>query len=333
MKQREDLVSSEEKTSEIDLVELLGKLWRKRLAIVVVSVMFGIVGIIYSFTITPTYTAMVTFYPVQSNAPKVSSGLLSLVGSLGLSVGGETSTSYNIHDVLLSRTLCSKVVHKKWKTEKFVDSVSLIDYWGIDSTPGKAGKEEMDAIEELRERLEWVEEQETSLRRLEVSMDDPQLAADMANYISGLVQIEIQFYSQQRTKADLQFLDDRIAATLMELELAEEAVKDFEIKNHSFYLSPELKLQHDRLTRIRATKTAVYSELVKNKELTLLELFQTKPVILVLDEAIAPFHRTKPNRRMLLIIFGMLGLFLSCGTVLVAPALKTLFQSIKQQNG
>ena len=49
----------------------------------------------------------------------------------GLDAGQNSTSTLSIPDIINSRRLKLDIVNIKWKTEAFVDSVNLIEYWDI----------------------------------------------------------------------------------------------------------------------------------------------------------------------------------------------------------
>ena len=115
---------------EIDLVGIIKKLYRNRKFISIITGGFMLIGIVYAFASNPIYKATLTMYPAAGEN-KVG-GLMSMASSFGMNVGGANKETYNIEDVLKSRTIAKEVVLHKWKTTKFSKPVSLLEFSEIE---------------------------------------------------------------------------------------------------------------------------------------------------------------------------------------------------------
>ena len=71
---------------------------------------------------------------------------------------------------------------------------------------------------------------------------------------------------------------------------------------------PEVALQYLRLRRAVEVQTNVYTMLVAEYEKSRIEEARDTPVVQVLDPAQAPSMRSRPKRKMLVIVGALLGL-------------------------
>ena len=77
----------------IDLIELLSTVRKEKRFIIKSTLIFTLIGIIYSFSLNDNYTASSVFYPhYQSNEISPGSGLRSLAGIAGIDLGSNINT-------------------------------------------------------------------------------------------------------------------------------------------------------------------------------------------------------------------------------------------------
>lgn len=122
----------EQGENEIDLIEIIRKLWAKRKFILKVTLLFVCVGILTALFTAKEYTAGCTIVP-QSGGKNASSGLGGLAAMAGINLGSmdnEEVLSPKIYPkVLASVPFQKELMRKRIKLEEYDHPVSLIDYY------------------------------------------------------------------------------------------------------------------------------------------------------------------------------------------------------------
>lgn len=117
---------------EIDLVEVIRKLWRNRKFILKVTVTFMILGVLVALFSAKEYTAGSTLVP-QSSDKKMGgslSGLAAMAGiSLGDMTGGEVLSPKIYPKVLASIPFQKDIMYTRIKFEDFDEPVTILDYY------------------------------------------------------------------------------------------------------------------------------------------------------------------------------------------------------------
>lgn len=294
---------------DLNLISMVKALWERKLFIFIFTSVFIIIGIIYVFFIaTPLYRATTTLYP--TNQEKSTSSQLQVLATQFGFGGISSSDNYNITDVVKSRMIIKKIIDKKWKTSKNNNKeVYLYDFWDIKGANAWIRKEK--TIERIKELISVEKDKETGLISISILTEEPQLSADIVNYIV----VEATNYiieAQQKSGAEKRiFIEQRLVETKNELNNAEEALKEFREKNRAIFETPELQLEYERLLRNIDIKLEIYLTLQKQKELALIEEKKDTPIINVLDIGEMPLKKAKPHRAVLLIIFSLSGIILS----------------------
>lgn len=308
---------------EIDLVELIKKLWRNRKLISIITGAFMLIGLIYAMFATPVYQSTLTMYPA-SGGEKMG-GLMSMASSFGMSVGGSKET-YNIEDVVKSRTIAREVVLHKWKTNKYSEPVNLLEY---------SGKEVKDtvralfaAINSYNAMINIETNKETGLMKLNIESADPILSAEIANYVGEAVTKYVQENQGMEAKKNITYIDKRIDDIAKELRSAEENLKNYKLNNRDTY-SPQAQLELERLSRVLEIKQGVFLTLSQQRELAEIEKIKKTPVINILDKAEVPLLKIKPKRSIICVGFTFLGGIIGVGFVLLLPFLVENFGDFK----
>ncbi len=312
---------------EIDLIELFMKLWSYRVFIIIFSSVAIILAVIYSLLATEIYDSKVTFYQVQ-NKQVPSSGIMSIASQFGFGGAGSAGSSYSIADLVSSRKMREQIIYHEWQTEEYDSLLNLIDFWELEGETPAEIKER--ALEIMNDKVAYDINEETGLQSITVSTREAQLSADIANYTIQKISEYIQNEQKTSTKENLEYIEKRLNTTKQELRVAEEALKEFREKNRMIAESPELQLEYGRLQREVTIKQEVYLTLQKEKEMAMIELVKETPVINILDEAVKPEKRSKPKRKLIVIIGAFAGFFLSIFSIIAHEVYKFIRARIKE---
>ena len=294
---------------EIDLLEVFLKIWRYKRFIIIFTAVVAIGSIIYSLLQQPQYESEVSLYKKTSEGGS-RSRIQNIASQFGM--GGAVPTSgpqFSIEDLIKSRRINRKIIYKDWQTEKFQDSVDLIEYFEIE---GETQKEKFtSAYNSLKEKIEFSRDEESQLITITVMMPEAQLAADIGNYLTRLIENYVQNEQKTSTRQNLQYIEKRLETVRKELRQAEEALRRFQESNRGWEQSPQLSMEHSRLQRQVNVKQQVYLTLQQEREMAEIELVKETPVINVLDEAVAPEFPSKPQKKLIVIVGTFAGFFLS----------------------
>ncbi len=218
---------------EIDLFELLNKIWRRKKLIIALVLSVSLLTLILSFVMTPMYRATAKIIPLKSKSiPLVlPSEVLNVLGAAGIG-GGDTSSNI-IKAILGSRELAKNVIERTG-IEKYLYG----NLW--DENKGKL-KENLDpheipSFDELADKFQrkYVsvnEDRKTGVIDISTTFPKyPTLAALIANtYIYELENI-LKEKSYTIAKKNRVFVEGRVENVRERLREAEEKLKEFQEK-------------------------------------------------------------------------------------------------------
>jgi uncharacterized protein involved in exopolysaccharide biosynthesis len=92
-------------------------------------------------------------------------------------------------------------------------------------------------------------------------------------------------------------MQQRVQEAQSELRESENALQAFLEANRQFNTSPPLQFQRDRLERQVALRQQVLMSLSTQFEDAKVQAVNDTPVITTVDEAVAPFEKSRPRRR------------------------------------
>jgi uncharacterized protein involved in exopolysaccharide biosynthesis len=143
------------------------------------------------------------------------------------------------------------------------------------------------------------------------------LAADIATAVIEELDRHQQLFKSTRVSEKRQFIEGRIEEVQIDLEKAEDALKQFRYRNRQIQNSPSLLLEQERLAREVQVIIGVFQTLKEENELAKIQEVEETPVVHVLDLPEAPLDRSGPNKRKTVILAGFLGIGLGVGLVFV----------------
>jgi uncharacterized protein involved in exopolysaccharide biosynthesis len=217
---------------EIDLFELLSRIWKRRKLILAITLSITTISGIVSFFITPVYKATAKIIPLASQKQSfipIPSDMLGLVGLLGTEFGG--SRSATIKAILQSRELAKRVIEntgiKKYLYGKFWDEKS--GSLRKDIPPHKIPSDDELAEKFLKENLVVTDDKKTGVIEISILFpNEPTLSAIIANeYIKELSKI-LNERAYTVAKKNRIFLEERVKQTELKLSQVEQDFKDFQ---------------------------------------------------------------------------------------------------------
>ena len=258
------------------------------------------------FLVKPYYTSSVTILPDYGSKETTLSQLSGLASLAGVSVGQGAPTDV-YQNLLTSEAVLAPVIYAKYKTEKFPDSVNLIQYFKI--KPDKNVPPDLQrrlmfltAFKTLSKGLLTTEvDRLTKILTVTVKMPEAQLSADVVNNIVTSLDNYIRTKRKSYATDQLLYIERRMGQVKDSLTTAEDKLRDFREQNRMVVQSPELMLVQSRLSRNVEILGAVFLELSKQYELAKIDEIKDTPIVNVRDYAKNPVIKAGPKRLVTLI--------------------------------
>ena len=300
-------------TEELFLRNLLRILWRSRKTIVMSTLAVIILSVGISLILPKSFKSTAVILP-QNNQSMLGafSGLSNLASLTGLSFG-QSSMEQLFPDIVNSEALLKQVIYTRYKTEKFADSVNLIQYWEIEEDTETENFEE--ALEKFRKNIIVDYDKRTNIVSITYSIGEIQLVSDVLNKVIALLDEYIRKMKITSATEQRNWIEQRLVQVQNDLASSENALKDFREKNRIISNSPQLLLEQQRMIRDVEINTVIYTELKKQYELARIEELKNIPVVNILDSARPPAKKDKPKRAIIVLVSTMLGFLAACGYV------------------
>ena len=307
--------------NEVDLLAMWELIKSQKWFITKMSIFFTILGLIYSLMATVYYDSSISMYPA-GDLSQTNGGLGEFNGlAKSFGIGGFGSAPiYNIPDIIKSRTLRKDIILKKWETAKFPQGANLITFWELDKPklfspkkwimnflpPGKfaANPEELLVYEaKLKlDKLISVKEELSGLIRISVLMQDPKLAADIANYIAEYVKKFISIEQKLEATRNRKFVEQQKFDAKDQLETSEEELTEFRKKHPMNLDTPTLQMIRSRLESTIEENRVVYITLRQQYAIAKIDEAKEKLLVNILDNAEPAVKKAKPKRTLIVIL-------------------------------
>jgi len=278
----------ESKADVLDLNKMLHQLIARKFLILAVVAASTIVAIVLAYLATPVYRSEILLAPASAEDNK--GGLSALIGQYGAlsQLGGISSGSSSNKDQAIA------VLRSRKFTKDFIKSENLLphlysDRW--DSTAGDwtgngANAPTMAEAYELFDQnvRSLSEDVRRNLVTVRIEWEDPELAARWANRMIEILNEYLRVRDISEAERSIEFLNEQLEASSV-----------IEIRQ------------------------GIYGLIENQIELIMLANVRDEYAFKILDPAVAadPGRFEKPNRRMMIILGFLVGLFLSSAFVLI----------------
>lgn len=294
----------------ISLWEIIAVLKKHLKLILATPTVLCTLAIIYVLYIAkPVYTSSATIIP--ANAESSTSNMAGLASQFGVSLpGGGGGTKMVYPEIIQSRTLAKKMIHKSFNSEEFGPGqplLRLLTYGHEEPEFGIDTLEQM-AMESFIESVTVNEGIKTSIVTVSIDASEPKLAADIANALIDELDIHQKRFNTEQAAKKRIFIEARIKDVNVDLVRAEEALKDFRLQNRKYADSPSLLLEFERLMRETEVQKQLYITLKQEFEMAQIEEVEESDILYVLDKPEIPLARSKPKRKLVVVLAGFLGL-------------------------
>ena len=239
----------------IDLMELLTTLWRYKWLLILLPI-FGIIGSYTAVQFLPVeYQSRVTFLQISGNGGSTDLGKFGALASLaGVSLPEKSSDMLTdkIEVVLKSRGFAEQIVKEKELLPIIFSDIYDPETKTFDVADPELGPPKpLDGADAIMGALELGETDEGA-KFIEVSWDDPVIAADLANYTLKALEIYLSQNTLTAGQKNLQFIEKQLGKAEKELRQGEEALRNFNTDKKYFIKFTESEVLAKALVEMQA---------------------------------------------------------------------------------
>lgn len=299
---------------EISLKEIVLVLWRQKIVIISVTVLFSIASIFYALTSPVKYTS-VSKLITKTSSSTPSGNLAQMAALAGVNIGNRNSSnpSEYLPVIMRDKNFIIKILKKKWFIKG--DSVNLPDIWEME--PDTTIENWSFVFEKIKtstlrdgDFFDLSKDRKAGVLTLTTEFRYPELAYQVNNYLLQLIDEYISNSLKGQAKEKRTFIEERISEVSEDLKISENRLAGFKERNLDTD-APKVFLEEHRLLRQVTLNQELYIQLKKQYELARIEEKNDQPLIEVLQRPEIPIWRSKPKRKLIVIIGTIAGLFIS----------------------
>lgn len=346
---QENIINTEQ--DEISLADILKKvkeIFAYKWLILITSLVFGILGAVYSLTLVNEYSSTVKMLPeIDSKSGGGGlSGLKSLAGLAGVDLGsssGSEAIRPDLYPNILQSTpfLMSAIEQKVYvgKTKKWVvlkdlfgkEAIKPKIYFGYDNEEKEKKSEDdlgqipqnaisQDALQlniktdglinSVKGRISADIDKKSGVITISVKMPDPVVATSMATFAQNYLTEYVTKYRTQKAKTELEFLSKRKQEAKDSYDKALFNLSSYQDQNRNIFLNVARDMEKKLQYEVDVAYN-IYSTISTQVEDSKIKVQRQVPVIKILEPAQVPVNKTEPKRSLIVLGFFFVGFILS----------------------
>lgn len=333
-----------EEEQEIDIMELISKLWKKKAMIIKWCIVGAVIGLVVGFSIPKTYSSSVTLAPeTQQRTNSSVSSIASMMGvNLNNSVDAISVEMFPdvVHSTPFIVELFELPVQFEWKDEMMNTTLLeyMLDYqkspwwtpvmqapmkalgWAMslvsgkeEETEGTSGpldptnlpKKERGVVKFFAENIMVNVDKKTGKTSMSLEMQDPRVVATVLNAVVENLKEYMSDYRTSKARQDVENLAEICTERKADYYKAQQAYAKFVDANKSVILQ-SAQAERERLQQEMNLAYQVYSQVATQLEGARIQEQQAKPVFAIIDPVTVPLRKTAPSKAKMLVIFTFL---------------------------
>ena len=339
-------INSEE---EIDVVELLLRLWRKRWFIVKGCLVGGVIGIVIAFSIPKEYSTVVKMVPEVNSVIKGNIGSFAAIAGINLNQNSSEippelypeivkSTPFllglldlNVVDKVseVDTTLFSYLnnhqrfawwsyVYKypvkilRWLRSKDVRNVKISANQKIISLTG----EQRIILNSLNNKISVSVDTKSGTISMKVNMQSAQISAFLADTLSSYMQHYIINFRTEKARRDLAFTQELYEEVKQKYYEAQLSYAEHIDRNKGTVMASTKAVQ-ERLQNEMNLTYSVYNQMAQQLQVALIKVQDITPVCRIIQPAVLPLVPSAPRKVMILFVIVFFTFVVICGWIVL----------------
>ncbi|MDE7304956.1 MAG: chain-length determining protein [Alistipes sp.] len=323
---------------QIDLMELVRKVWAERRMVLRWCGYAVIFALAVAFSIPKEYTVETTLAPETSDGKNSLSGLGSLASLAGINVGNLGSSSDAVYPELYPDIVASVpflvelfdvqvVAHDgdlQTDIYDYVDNHLRKPWWqavlrvpfralkgiralfgdkpdnGTQVDPFRLTKDQFEVFRALDRRIDVSVDKKTSLVTLSVTMQDPVVAAMLADTVMYNLQKYITEYRTNKARNDLKFTQQLFDEAKQSYYEAQQQYARYVDANQNIVLR-SVRTEQERLENEAELAYNVYNQVAQQLQLSKAKVQESTPVYVIVQPATVPLKPSAPSKALILV--------------------------------
>ena len=314
-------------SGELTLLDIIHILWRGKYITIVCTFLALIIGVIYALISKEVFSTSTNFITKSERDNSGSFNQLAMLAGINTGSGGNVDPSNYLDKVIQDKDFLNTLFDRNWYYKG--DSIRLEQILCIQPDTTISNWQHyyaMAKIEAIRQGkvMAISKDIKTGILTLKVNAPDPHLAYDLnlhtLDYISNYLRNSIKTQAKEKKK----FIEERIIETKEELARNENALAKFRERN-LISRAPQIALEEARLLRQVTLNQEIYIQFHKQYEMAKIQELDDQALIQIVKSADIPTVRSKPNRRMMVIISFFCGFAIGISITIVFGATPLLY--------
>lgn len=304
---------------EIDLRDLILAMWRRRLWILLATILGTGIALAYALTAPKVFESSALLIPTEPPKADQLGAASALLGKKGLGAAGDVE----LYQSLLTSRI---VIHQLLRTP--IPNGSDTGKGKFEPVSAILGVDTNDAIQLSRTiskvsrsvSVNTKQSGASGIIEVKVQAKSPWLAQAMADHLLAIGQEEIRRVRAERYNVIMGRLSQAVGQAKSEWEASARSLANYREANRSIFL-PSQQLVIDRLVMERAAKEQTYLMARRDYEQQRLDREKATPPMVVLDPAQLPAQKSKPKRLAIMILGVFTSFFLACVLVAIVDSI------------
>lgn len=337
----------EKKGTSLDFIGIIMLLLSKWKLLLKACFIGGILSIIIAFSIPKEYTSTVVLAPEMASGGGISSSFGSLAAMAGIDLGGLSGAEDAVYpelypQIISSTPFLTELMELPVKTKDDKLETDLYHYlrykqrypwWSLAlQAPGKLIKKltshaaadtiipsraadpmrlsrsQQLVLKSLDKKISTSVDKGNNVITLNVTMQDPLIAAVVAQEVSDNLQQYVADYRSAKARKDLQYTETLYNEAREKYYAAQQAYADYADKHQNMVLL-QYQIEQERLQNEQELAFNVFNQLSGQLELSRAKVAESTPVCVVMQPPFTPFKASSPKKMMIGILYVFLAFF------------------------
>ncbi|MFI3322992.1 MAG: Wzz/FepE/Etk N-terminal domain-containing protein [Rikenellaceae bacterium] len=326
---------------ELDLIEIAQYIWHRRKLLIQWLVVGVVLGVVVAFSIPKSYVSTVKFATEskqQSSGLSQLGGLATMMGATGavttsgidenlypeilksspfLMEFSDIEVEYNSEKISLKSYLL-EFQKKAWWSYIFALPAKLISFLsnkdreqrGVEKDSFRPNSNQLDFEKQLSSSISINQDKKTNLVEITVREQDGEIAAVLADSIISKLQKYMTLYFTSKTRSELEQSEQMLEKAKADYYSADTNYAQALDRNQN--LSSTLaKARLSRMENERDLAFNIYEQIATKVEMIRIKIYEQTPIMTIIEPARVPLHAAEPDKKVIIVGFIFLSLFLS----------------------
>ena len=338
----------------VDFIGLMLLLWSKRKRFFINCFIGGVISIIIAFSIPKQYTSTVVMAPEFSSGSANLGNVGALASMAGINLGGQSGSEDALYPELYPQIVSSTpflcdLMNLKIETEDGELKTTLYQYltknqkkpwWSAPVVWIKRFWEEpkdtvvpsASAIHLTRQQYKMLQSLDKMISvdvdkgnmviTLNVTMQDPVVAANVASVVADKLQECIGTYRSAKARKDLAYAETLYKDAQEKYYAAQQAYAIY-VDKHKDVVKMKHQIELDRLSNELELAFGVYNQIAQQVEAARAKVAESIPVCVVMQPAIVPVKASSPKKMMMGLLFVFMAFFGTAAWIVIKDRIAT----------